>query len=196
MHHLESLIQAIPPAVFAAGGSAAFASPIDSSPIAQLPHPLQSYPASQPPPSINMLSVSGPSAHFSVAQPSETKAFVPGQGRVRQDSISYTMSSGSNADGMAEETARMSMHSSYLYLDDEGYTRWQGETSGLPICDLLIERHQPPRTLEPGPLKTEREDSPSAEAWFPDRTPQRTTLPPERIWKLITTFIAPDLMDR
>jgi hypothetical protein len=28
---------------------------------------------------------------------------------------------------------------SHLYVDNEGFTRWQGETSGLPVLDLLIE---------------------------------------------------------
>jgi hypothetical protein len=106
-----------------------------------------------------------------------------------------------NTDQLTEETARMSLSSSYLYLDDEGYTRWQGETSGLPILDLLVERHNPP-------MKMERDPSPQQESWstkspyvtsgewFPDRTPKRVNIDPEKVWKLITSFIASDLMDR
>jgi hypothetical protein len=37
----------------------------------------------------------------------------------------------------------MSFSSSYLYFDDEGYTRWQGETSGLPLLDLLVQNYSP-----------------------------------------------------
>jgi len=44
-----------------------------------------------------------------------------------------------------DEIARVSLSSSYLYVDDEGFTQWQGETSGLPILDLLIEHHHPKR---------------------------------------------------
>src|SRR6201999_1390650 len=105
------------------------------------------------------------------------------------------------SDSPSEETARMSLSCSYLYVDDEGFTRWQGETSGLPILDLLIERHHPTS-------KTERDSSPRREGstsspsnsdstWFPDRTThQPAEMNPERIWKLVTSLIAPDLMDR
>ncbi|KAI0027787.1 fungal-specific transcription factor domain-containing protein, partial [Vararia minispora EC-137] len=183
MHHLESLIQAIPPAVFAAGGSAAFASPIDANGAL-----LNSFPIAPPPPSpVNLLSITGPSAHFGITpRPAQPSVF----GSKRRDSIS----------GLEDETARMALYSSYLYLDDEGYTRWQGETSGLPICDLLIERHQPSPKMEPRDTTPPHEFhdgnlTAQAENWFPDRQPSRTDLQPERIWKLITTFIPPDLMD-
>ena len=32
--------------------------------------------------------------------------------------------------------------------------------------------------------------------WFPDRQARRTETNPEHIWKLITSFIVPELMDR
>ncbi len=38
---------------------------------------------------------------------------------------------------------------SYLYFDDEGSTRWQGETSCLPLLDLLVERSLKPDVMEP-----------------------------------------------
>ncbi len=71
----------------------------------------------------------GPSAHFPLTDdPSKTAEFKFG-------SASQFING-----QLAEETARMSVSPSYLYLDDEGYTRWQGETSGLPLLDFLVER--------------------------------------------------------
>jgi hypothetical protein len=176
MHHLESLIQAIPPAVFAAGGSVAFSSPIETQAGA-----VPSFPAVPPSPSVGLLPITGPSAHFGLA-PRPAAPFSPG----RRGSIS----------DVGEDTSHMALYSSYLYLDDEGYTRWQGATSGLPICDLLIERHQPSPKMESRDATPPRETGAAqAENWFPDRQPSRTAPQPERIWKLITTFIPPDLMD-
>lgn len=200
MHHLESLIQAIPPAVFAASGAAAYAnSPIDGhNPLASIPGPSHPYPSSQPPPSLNLFSVTGPSAHFGHA---------PGSAQAAAQSIGSpygvqrSVRSDSFGADFGEETARMSLSSSYLYVDDEGYTRWQGETSGLPIFDLLVERHQPGTKMErdtspPFDSRSSQNTYVTTGDWFPDRTPRRTDIPPERIWKLITSFIAPDLMDR
>ena len=200
MHHLESLIQAIPPAVFAAGGAAlSSSSPFDHHPSVPL---LQNhtYPAAIPPPSLSVTPLMNPSTHFTLAasssrpsSPQATTLPFAYQGTANGDA--------SAADTPYEETARMSLSSSYLYVDDEGFTRWQGETSGLPILDLLIERHHPSP-------KKERDSSPRREwsnsgssnsdnTWFPDRTAhQQGDVNPERIWKLVTSLIAPDLMDR
>jgi len=46
---------------------------------------------------------------------------------------------GSPTDDLAEHTSRISLSPSYLYFDDEGYTRWQGETSGSALLDLIVE---------------------------------------------------------
>ncbi|THH16205.1 hypothetical protein EW146_g4396 [Bondarzewia mesenterica] len=190
MHHLESLIQAIPPAVFAAGGPSAFAdmpqTPLDGqnshSGLGPQDHV---YPSAVPPPSLNIFPLMNPSTHF---KPSPT---VPS--RHSSPTVTFGAQNGEamSVDQFVDDTARMSLSSSYLYLDDEGYTRWQGETSGLPILDLLVERHRPAPQLE------HREPSPQQDSrdWFPDRIPKRTDIHPEKIWKLITSFIAPDLMD-
>ena len=96
----------------------------------------------------------------------------------------------------------MSLASSYLYFDDEGYTRWQGETSGLPILDLLVERHavvpkaDPDRVAMPPQQQWKGQNGNGLSDWFPDRQPRRTETNPEHIWKLITSFIVPELMDR
>lgn len=170
MHHLESLIQAIPPAVFAAGGSALLSpsSPPDNQPSVPL---LQNhlYQAAIPPPSLTMTPLMNPSTHFALPA-----------NQVNPDEI-----------------ARMSLSSSYLYVDDEGFTRWQGETSGLPILDLLIERHHS------SPRNEHDSNSPATvviyadSTWFPDRTVHHLAdMNPEQLWKLVTSFIPPDLMDR
>lgn len=102
----------------------------------------------------------------------------------------------------------MTLSPSYLYLDDEGYTRWQGETSGLPLLDLLVERELPGFSSKPSAV---RDGAPSAQVkeswsrksenvttgdWFPDRQPRTTTVNPETLWKSITSLIVPELMDR
>lgn len=93
----------------------------------------------------------------------------------------------------------MSLSPSYLYIDDEGYTRWQGETSGLPLLDLLVEHHKVATKQEPDQPPNSF-SVPNAQAavadWFPDRAPKPPASNPEAVWKLITSCIAPDLMDR
>ncbi|KAI0051558.1 hypothetical protein FA95DRAFT_1534316 [Auriscalpium vulgare] len=196
MHHLESLIQAIPPAVFAAGGatSSSPVSPLEPH-FASLTTSTHTYPSALAPPSLNIMPLMNPSTHF-----------MPGATASPQTSprASFTLSQSTqmdsfvNSDNSIEETTRTSLSSSYLYVDDEGFTRWQGETSGLPILDLLVERHKPPPKKERDPSPQQDAWStadPSGSDWFPDRQPNRTDINPERVWKLITSFIAPDLMD-
>ncbi|KAF8259235.1 fungal-specific transcription factor domain-containing protein [Lactarius quietus] len=164
MHHLESLIQAIPPAV--------------------------------PPPSLNTIPLINPSTHFTTLGTNESSS------QLTASTSGYRSTANSEvpvSEHPSEESARMSLSSSYIYVDDEGFTRWQGETSGLPILDLLIERHHPTP-------KKERDPSPQHNwsnggsynpdgTWFPNRTTHRTDINPERIWKLVTSSITPDLMD-
>ncbi|KZS87357.1 hypothetical protein SISNIDRAFT_460970 [Sistotremastrum niveocremeum HHB9708] len=107
-------------------------------------------------------------------------------------------------DDLAEATSRLSIAPSYLYFDDEGSTRWQGETSGLPLLDLLVElatsvEREPASNSYNGngsftTIKTEPSQTPVAD-WFPDRKPRRPETNPETLWKLITSHISPDLMD-
>jgi hypothetical protein len=200
MHHLESLIQAIPPAVFAAGSSALSpSSPSDRHPSIPL---LQnhSYPAEIPPPSLTVAPLMNPSTHFALA------ANRPCQSNPQLVTLPYTFQGTANDDAPAsdiasEEAARMSLSSSYLYVDDEGFTRWQGETSGLPILDLLIERHHSsPKKERDSNSRREWPNSGSSNSdstWFPDRTTRhQADMNSERVWKLVTSLIAPDLMDR
>ena len=89
----------------------------------------------------------------------------------------------------------MSLTASYLYIDDEGYIRWQGETSGLPVLDLLVERRHTPdkSTLE---LNAPKVENATSTEWFPDRQPRRTDVNAQALWRLITASIEPELMDR
>lgn len=98
-------------------------------------------------------------------------------------------------DDLAEATSRLSIAPSYLYFDDEGSTRWQGETSGLPLLDLLVElatsvEREPAQNFQNGngnfTIKTEPTQTPVAD-WFPDRKPRRPETNPETLWKLIST---------
>lgn len=202
MHHLETLIQAIPPAVFAAGGGPSNtaggpASPdAATSPIAPFVYP--QFPSGVPPPSLHVFPLTNPSTHFT-HDPASASA---------HDEKQRTSSLGSLLDPrqytpehLAEETSHMSLAASYLYFDDEGYTRWQGETSGLPVLDLLVERHTPASNREKSTPPFDRSQAsqmPSASntEWFPNRIPRRTDVNPQTLWRLITSYIVPELMDR
>lgn len=200
MHHLESLIQAIPPAVFTAGGMAhSPSSPSDHDLLVPLLRN-HSYPAAIPPPSLTVTPLMNPSNHFTFAANKSCQPYP------QSDTLPFTYRGTANNDALAsdiasEETARMSLSSSYLYVDDEGFTRWQGETSGLPILDLLIDRHHSsPKEKRDSNLRQECPNSGSSisdKIWFPDRTTHhQADMNPARVWELVTSFIAPDLMDR
>lgn len=97
--------------------------------------------------------------------------------------------------------------SSYLYLDDHGSTRWQGEMSGFPLLDILIEHREAaamkqadsPASSKPSPtLAAESEAdaaSPTPHDWFPDRKRVQDSVRPEDVWMMIANVIQPDLMD-
>jgi len=199
MHHLESLIQAIPPAVFAAGGAILSPSSFDHHPSVPL-HQNYAYPAAIPPPSLSVTPLMNPSTHFTLVA-NESRQTTPEAVHLPVACRGEASDNASASNSPSEETARMSLSSSYLYVDDEGFTRWQGETSGLPILDLLIERHHatPKTEQDPSPRREWSNNTPlnSDSTWFPDRTAHhRAHINPERIWKLVTSLIAPDLMDR
>jgi len=189
MHHLESLIQAIPPAVFAAGGSGELPS-VDNKPTAL-------YPTHSPhvlPPSLHVFPLTNPSTHF-------TSTCNGSSGSSSLGPLFESHPSRINHDHIPEET---SLSASYLYFDDEGYTRWQGETSGLPILDFLGDRHKPTNGVDKSVSPVSPSDAAQANGspgavdtdWFPNRTPRRTGVNPQTIWRLMTSVIVPELMDR
>ena len=197
MQQLETLIQAIPPQVFAGAGALGAGlpqSPVDpsTSPHASFASSTHIFPTAVPPPSLTAYPLINPSTFFGPVKPGSRNAS-PGTGfRVG--------SSNGGVESFGEETSRMPLASSYLYFDDEGYTRWQGETSGMPILDLLVERRRSVAKPEPdGPALAHSWANAQAQAindWFPDRPQRRTETNPEVIWTLVTSFIKSDLMDR
>jgi hypothetical protein len=112
MRHLESLIQAIPPAVFAAGGAAL-------SPPSSSDHPsdplLQNhaYPAAIPPPSLNMAPLMNPSNHFALAA-NGSRQTTPQTVSLPFSGLGATNGDALVSDSPPEETARMSLSSSSL----------------------------------------------------------------------------------
>ena len=184
MHHLETLIQSIPTNVFESAahrnGSDHLQSPVDEP---SSPNGPPSYPIGVPPPSLSVSTLTNPSTHFSPST-------MP---------ISFSSAFGFNpAEKIAENNSRPSLPHSYMYFDEQGCKRWQGETSGLPLLDLLFEQSSassrgdwssvPPSPLEP-------DDNASGPQWFPDRVARRVDVNPETLWKVITSCISPDLMD-
>jgi hypothetical protein len=202
MHHLETLIQAIPPAVFAAGGAIPLGQPTldgTTSPITPFMYPAGT-PSGVPPPSLHVFPLTNPSTHFTHEPNIDENHHSP------RHPFSSLLGSlyphAHHPDQATDGSSRMSLTSSYLYFDDEGYTRWQGETSGLPVLDLLVERHTPPSNREhhtPHRDDTQNGSSIPTAAnpdWFPDRQPRRTDVNPQTLWRFITSYIVPELMDR
>jgi hypothetical protein len=213
MHHLETLIQAIPPGIFAAGGvipgdSSAPQFSLDSatSPLASFASSTHTYPSGVPPPSLHVFPLLNPSTHFTtIHKTSGSRSGAQSPNSAFQSFLGqYPGALASPTDDLAEHTSKMSLSPSYLYFDDEGYTRWQGETSGLPLLDLLVENYVP--TTKSETSDTRQPDLPLQDAskttktantdWFPNRTPRRTDINPGNLWRLVTSYIVPDLMDR
>ena len=188
MHYLETLIKAIPPSVFAAGGAIPQSPCLISPDLGNAPFLVAPFTnPGVPPPSLHDSPLVNPSTHFS------------GNGGMGSQRMYTANASGdpfspSSIDQLSDETARMSLCASYLYFDDEGYTRWQGETSGLPVLDLLVERHQH-ATSQISPDNAANVAS-AANTWFPDRQPRRSGVNPQSLWRLVTSYIVPTLMDR
>lgn len=206
MLHLETLIQAIPPAVFAAGGALSgststlqLAPESSTSPLASFASSSHTFPSGVPPPSLHVFPLMNPSTHFTSRPRSESRTRSPGHTSMLGQCPGPSSPSGD----LTERTSKMALSASYLYIDDEGYTRWQGETSGLPLLDLLMENHgteakreQGVDTAESSSYATDQGGKTSTTDWFPNRTPRRPDINPQAMWRLITTHIAPDLMDR
>ena len=192
MHHLESLIQSIPFNLFGAAPGASYppitnpaASGDPASPHASFASATHAFPLGVPPPSLSLFPLMNPSTHFPPTS----------------SNLSTTLNAHAPATQTTDDPSRFTgaaaVSPSYLYLDDEGYTRWQGETSGLPLLDFLVERELP--APMPASVSRLQQDAAQAQApgeWFPDRQPRRINVNPETIWKLITSMIVPELMDR
>lgn len=153
MRQLEQLIQAIPPSVFAANGlvnPTATSSPQPSTVNAATTFPPspQTYPSSVPPPHLNSYPLTNPSLRFTTngsrnceygvipTSPNQSLRSSPSEGVTP-----ITPGCADSTEKLVGAARRMPLSPSYMYLDDAGYPRWQGETSGLPFLDSLVERH-------------------------------------------------------
>jgi len=206
MHHLETMIQSIPPGVFAAAGDIStppFSLESAASPLASFASSTHTYPSGVPPPSLHVFPLLNPSTHF--ATPHAARSGPQSPNSAYQSIFGHFPGApGSPTDDLAEHTSRISLSPSYLYFDDEGYTRWQGETSGLPLLDLIVENYTPRTKSETTDTNYPDLSQPNADKntkatntdWFPNRTPRRTDINPGNLWRLITSCIVPDLMDR
>lgn len=200
MNHLEALIQAIPAAVFAGATTPAFNAIKSAAESVNAPLNYPNFPAGVPPPSLHAFPLTNPSTHFTA----EPKAEGSSPTTAFNSLFNSNNRSIPSPDQFPEDTSRMPLSASYLYVDDEGYTRWQGETSGLPLLDLLLERHSvSTRDVKDGSPQPQQSD-PSSPAsshhhqqdWFPNRTSHRADANPQILWRLITSYIVPELMDR
>ena len=193
MAQLEQLIQSIPADIFLPQQGARAGSDDSPQALEQEQHPPVSAtaaPASNqpfepmgiPPPSLSVKKLVNPATHFFPAH--APTLFQPPTVECMTDTIwGHTLAP------------------TYLYLDDEGSTRWQGEASGLPMLDLLVEQHVPQLRGRPDrpssvPNSTTVQPLPSEPKWFPDRQlSKRVEVSPERLWNEVTAAIPPDLMD-
>jgi len=191
LRRLELLVNAIPSTVYTAGGVTA---PTTSIPSASFTDPSGVSDDGVPPSSVHVFPVTGLSAYFTRNPETQDTQHNP-QTNLRSQI--------QDPDQLAEATSRMSLTASYLYYDDEGCTRWQGETSGFPILELLTDRHVLARNRSTAdghsyPATSHLlGDKPVNESdLFFDRTADPTGTNPHTMWKLTMSSIEPGLMDR
>ncbi|KAI0916621.1 hypothetical protein AcV5_003056 [Taiwanofungus camphoratus] len=122
-------------------GSSIPQSPINpfSNPHASFALSTHTFPTAIPPPSLNTYPLMNLSMFFRPVKLSSPIASpTPG----------FPPTHHSSTELLSEDTACITPASLYLYFDDEGYTHWQGEMSGLSLLDLLVE-HLLPSPLQP-----------------------------------------------
>jgi hypothetical protein len=183
MRQLETLIEAIPPAVFAAAQTGGFAN--GPTPA---PPPLPAAALHTP--------VAGPAGHFSSGAPT------PALPSLLQQRLARPADGGA-ADADFAALAPPSM----FFVDAQGHTRWHGETSGLPLLDFLVDAHAyRPRF---NPHASSRDAVQEVEGGqHPPAGPSSGSSPassggqeadgegaPEVIWMTITRVIPAGLMD-
>ncbi|KAG8936987.1 hypothetical protein FRC02_009124 [Tulasnella sp. 418] len=195
MQQLESLIHALPSSLFSTG----LPPELNSLPPTAPGVPPSNGPQGVPPPSLATRTLVNPSRYFH--HPNSPLSGSPAD-------------FGSGDPNIPGDSIPLALSSSYLYLDDQGSTRWQGEMSGFPLLDLLLEKETTKassKRSESPESSTHGKSSPAGgggsvidddgrgsvppENWFPDRKPTKASVKPEAIWKLVTSGVEPDLMD-
>jgi len=122
LQRLELLVNAIPSTVYTASDVTA---PTMSIPLALFTDPSGVSDDGVPPSSVHLFPVTSPSAYFICNPETQDAQHNP------QPNLHGFYSQIQNPDQLAEAVLRISLIASYLYYDDEGYTRWQGETLGI-----------------------------------------------------------------
>ncbi len=192
MQQMEQFISALPPSFFNAGANVVAASPDPGNKQSHTPSMF-----GVPPPSLSANPLVNPSRYFSPT------LHTPMTRNMYQDASHLQ-------NHIHGATTPVPLASSYLYLDDQGSTRWQGEMSGFPLLDTLIERksHSPTFAAESpesgrqtSPTLAASDDDPSSPApaardWFPDRQSAHDPVRPEDVWMTIAQIIPPELMDQ
>ena len=151
MRQLEQLIQAIPPSVFAANGlvnPTVASSPQPSTAGTTFSTPPPTYPSSVTPPHLSSYPLTNPSLRFTASDSrnGEHGAVPTSQNQFLRNSppegaTPVVPGCADPTEKLIGSTRRPPLSPSYMYLDDAGYPRWQGETSGLPFLDSLVERY-------------------------------------------------------
>ena len=149
MRQLEQLIQAIPPSVFAANGlinPTAASSPQPSTVGTTFPASPQTYSPSVTPPHLNSYPLTNPSLRFTANGNRNGEHIPTSPNQLLRNSppegvTPVVPGCADSTEKLMGSTRRPPLSPSYMYLDDAGYPRWQGETSGLPFLDSLVERH-------------------------------------------------------
>ncbi|KAG8809660.1 hypothetical protein FRC17_003346, partial [Serendipita sp. 399] len=187
MAQLEALIQTMPANIFQTVTPGSDAPPASAtSEVSSTSFPaIAPFPVVRaPPPGLSIPKVTNPGTHFVPPPASATDSVTAG-------------------------FANVTLSPTYLYWDDEGFTRWQGAASCLPLLDSLVERSAPQAagSNEIAPttngLSTARPEQRSvmssagvSQRYFPDRPlKRRVAINPETLWKTVTASIPPDLMD-
>ncbi|KAG8756600.1 hypothetical protein FRC14_002919 [Serendipita sp. 396] len=187
MAQLEALIQSMPANIFQTVVSGSDGPP----PSATSETSPTSFPAIAPfpvvrgpPPGLSIPKVTNPATHFVPPPASATDSVTTG-------------------------LANVTLSPTYLYWDDEGFTRWQGAASCLPLLDSLVERSAPQAagsneltsttngaSTNPLEQRSVMSSAGVSQRYFPDRPlKRRVTINPETLWKTVTASIPPDLMD-
>ena len=194
MRQLEQLIQAIPPSVFAANGlvnPTVTSSPQPSTVGTTFPPSPQAYPSSVTPPHLSSYPSINPSLQFTTngnrnceRGPIPTS---PNQNSPPEGVTPVVPGCADPTEKLLGSIRRPPLSPSYMYLDDAGYPRWQGETSGLPFLDFLVERYS----------TGTGEQVPEISVHTPERSyPQTTgfqTVRPERLMSIQRLFGAMSL---
>ncbi|KAI0071201.1 hypothetical protein K474DRAFT_1679582 [Panus rudis PR-1116 ss-1] len=173
-------------------GSVASPQVPSSSAQASFAQSTHTYPSGVPPPSLNNFPLMNPSTFFGPSNPAPSSRHSSPQGSFpHHPPASRLTGSTSISDQLPDETSRMSGKS--LSLLRRRRRHKVATTKQDP--DGPVANAQRQSWLANEQQQQQQQQQQQASDWFPDRTARRTDINPEVIWKLVTSFIAPDLMD-